>query len=68
VTKNIVAYKPGHLLIFDPLSFKLLWDAALDPTYMTDYNGFHSGQFVVVNSVIYTNGKKLDLNKYEKIP
>lgn len=67
VTKNVIAYKAGHLLIYDPNDFSLQWDIVIDPSYMDDWNAWHPGQFVIVNSIIYTNSKKLDLKNYEKV-
>jgi hypothetical protein len=67
VTKNVIAYKAGHFLIYDPNDFSLQWDVVLDPGYIDYWNTWHPEQYVVVNSVVYTNSKKLDLKNYEKV-
>lgn len=60
ITKNLICFNFGRLYIYEPDEFKLLWELGLEKYY------FDPPQIVVVNSIIYSRNKKIDLRKYEK--
>ncbi|MCP4178037.1 MAG: hypothetical protein GY756_09740, partial [bacterium] len=68
VTKNIVAYGDEKLLIYDGSDFRLLWELRIDPNHIEDWPYYlHLGQIAVINSIVYTNNKKIDLKNYETV-